>query len=70
MPMVQDKDLEGTVMFTRSIPGCGILAGPSPELEGFLSLRLKGSTGSAGLNLTSRHAAKTRKARKRAADEI
>ena len=40
------KDCAGAVMFTKSTPGRGTLAGPSLEWECFLSLKLKGSAAS------------------------
>jgi hypothetical protein len=51
-PAVQTvKDLRhaGAAMFTRSTHGCGILAGPSFELEGFLLQKQKGSADTPGL---------------------
>ncbi len=48
---VKGRDPAVAVMFTRATPGCGTLAGPGPslKLEGFLSLKFKGSASSPGL---------------------
>jgi hypothetical protein len=46
---VRARDHTGAGMFTRSTPGCGTLAGPSLELEGFRSQKPKGSADSPGL---------------------
>ena len=46
---VKGRDPAGAVMFTRATPGCGTLAGPSLELEGFLSLNFKGFASNPGL---------------------
>ena len=51
-PVVQTvKDLHhaGAAMLTRSTHGCGILAGPSLELEGFRLQKQKGSADIPGL---------------------
>jgi hypothetical protein len=45
----QARNLAGAVMFTRSTPGCGTLAGPSLESAGFRSQNLKGYADSPGL---------------------
>jgi hypothetical protein len=39
----QARDLAGAAMFTRSTPGCGTLADPSLESQGFRSQKPKGS---------------------------
>jgi hypothetical protein len=57
-PAVQTvKDLHhaGAAMFTRSTHGCGILAGPRPEMEGFWLQKQKGSADSPGLKHPSAH---------------
>ena len=40
---VKARDHERAAMQTRSMPGCGTLAGPSINLKGFLSQKKKGS---------------------------
>jgi hypothetical protein len=70
VPTVKDLHHAGIAMFTRSTHGCGILAGPSLELEGFRLQKQKGSEDSPGLNFseTSRLAWEARKASNVAAE--
>ncbi len=53
-PTVKALHHAGAAMFMISTTGCGTLAGPSLELEGFRSQKRKGSADSPGLNLQAR----------------
>ena len=68
-PMVKALHHTGAVMFMRSTTGCGTLAGPSLELEAFLS-KTKERIHRQSRSEISLRAWNTRKARKIAAEEI